>query len=179
MTFIVKTEREQALSSALSDDTAWDRLVYDRTTQVQAREWLAGELAILRTQREQKATSLSKQDYHQFVARQAGYKRLVARRMQQVMASLHAGGENPVPRLRERAQYLTGIIAALTVAIDDYLEEKEDETILEDALDAFTLGMQDNDVTLAEALESLPRWREDGGRTLAEARAKLDTEEGS
>lgn len=179
MTYMEMAPEAAALSSALSDDTAWDRLVFDRPSQIGAREWLASELADLKTQRQQKLVSLSPKDYTAFLARQAGYKRLVVRRFAQVSSSLNASGENPVPRLRARARFLDDVVAALVVAIDTYLEEKEDEEILEDALDAFTLGMQDVDLTLAESLERLPEFRTRGARVLAEARAKLDAEGGS
>lgn len=155
-------------NAALGDDEAWGALVYDRGTATKAQEYLHSQLAELRDQRKTREATLSGVDYKRFLAKQAGYAALLHRRLGQTKVLL--AGDNPVPALRKRSRHLSKVVAALTTAIDDYLEERLDEEELDDVLDDLTLEANGETYTLREALEKLPRYAESGRAAIDKAR---------
>lgn len=158
------TRSTNQFSEALSDDRAWALLMEGgRSVVTEAAEWLNDELADLRAQRVQKTVSLGHKEYAEFLARQAGCKRLLLKRHTEVVQYLASTNHNLVPGLRRRNKALVHLVQQLATVIDDFLDERVDDDALDKALHELRLpvfpGKDGDGPTLIDALDTLPNFR--------------------
>lgn len=159
-----KTEFDQRLA----DDAWWEDVLSTRDGIAAARDWLGGQLGDLRAQRRQKS-SRPKREYDEFLARQAGYERLIRKRWDQTVAAQRSMSteEETASRLRKWNKDLRDGLRRLATVVDDYMAEEVEEDALEDALDDITVSAKGRDWSLREALADLPRFRWEEGSDAA------------
>ena len=131
----------------LFDDDLWAETTSTRAGRLNARTLLHGLRRDLKSQRTERAATLTPLEFRQWLANQARFERVVNARFSDVEQTLH---NDPVPGLRRQVTRLLDVVGTLAAALDESDEHA-------DLLERVTIAFGSDELTLAEALDE-DRW---------------------